>query len=143
MQSERTKNNQGFTLIEIMVVVVIMGLLATLVAVNVLDNAEQAKRTKAKSDIKALESALELYKLDNGNYPTTQEGLKVLTQAPANGTRGAYIKSLPLDPWQKPYVYLSPGTHGDYDIISYGPDGEPGGTGKNADITSWDSDKKE
>lgn len=137
---DRYKNQRGFTLIEIMVVVVIMGLLATLVTVNLLDNADKAKIVKAKADIKALENALELYKLDLGRYPTTQEGIKSLTEKGEG--HEAYIKgSVPKDPWGKEYVYLSPGSHGDFDIVSYGADGEPGGNGKNEDITNWSSSK--
>lgn len=132
----KTLNNQrGFTLIEIMVVVVIMGLLATLVTVNLLDNADKAKIVKAKADIKSIENALELYKLDQGRYPTTQEGIKSLTQKGEG--HEAYIKgNVPKDPWGKEYVYLSPGSRNEFDIVSYGADGEPGGTGKNEDITN-------
>lgn len=134
------KNERGFTLIEIMVVVVIMGLLATLVTVNLLDNADKAKIVKAKADIKAIENALELYKLDVGRYPTTQEGIKSLTQK--GDGREAYIKgNVPKDPWGKEYVYLSPGSHNEFDIVSYGADGEPGGTGKAEDITNGASAK--
>ena len=139
------KRKNGFTLIEIMVVIVIIGLLATLVTINVLPRAEQAKRTKAIADIKTLESALELYKLDTGNYPTTEQGLKALIEKPTSGNvpmnyrAGGYLNasSVPLDPWHHEYVYIYPGTHGKYDIISYGRDGEPGGEGEDADITSW------
>ncbi len=142
MSAEKKRDQRGFTLIEIMVVVVIMGLLATLVTVNLLDNADKAKRVKAKADIKAIESALELYKLDHGTYPTTQMGLKALTEAGQDGS-GPYIKGgMKQDPWNKPYVYLSPGSHGEFDVISYGADGEPGGTAKNADITNWSSEKE-
>jgi general secretion pathway protein G len=138
---KKRRDQRGFTLIEIMVVVVIMGLLATLVTVNLLENADKARRVKARADIKAIENALELYKLDNGSYPTTQMGLKALTE-PGEG-RGAYIKGgMREDPWGNPYVYLSPGSHGEFDVISYGPDGEPGGTGKNADITSWEAERQ-
>ncbi len=133
------RDERGFTLIEIMVVVVIIGLLATLVTVNLLDRADEAKRVKAGADIKAIENALELFKLDSGNYPSTQEGLKALIGG--NEGNRQYLKDgrVPKDPWNKEYVYLSPGSHGEFDLLSYGADGEPGGTGKNADITSWDS----
>ncbi len=140
----------GFTLIEIMVVVVIIGLLATLVTLNVLPRAEQAKRTKAVSDIKTLMNALELYKLDNGTYPSQEQGLKALVEKPTTGNipkhwrEGGYLNSnkVPLDPWGHPYVYIYPGRHGKYDIISYGRDGEPGGEGEDADITSWNLDEE-
>jgi len=139
------RKNAGFTLIEIMVVIVIIGLLATLVTINVLPRAEQAKRTKAVADIKTLESALELYKLDTGNYPTTDQGLKALTGKPTSGNvprnyrEGGYLNSskVPLDPWHHEYLYIYPGSHGKYDIVSYGRDGEAGGEGEDADITSW------
>ena len=134
------KDQRGFTLIEIMVVVVIIGLLATLVTVNLLENADKAKIVKARADIKAIENALELFKLDAGRYPNTQEGLKALMTK--TETHDSYIKggSVPKDPWCKEYVYLSPGSHGDFDILSYGADGEPGGSANNADITSWSTD---
>jgi general secretion pathway protein G len=137
MPQNLRKNERGFTLIEIMVVVVIIGLLATLVTVNLLENADKAKVVKARADIKALENALELYKLDSGRYPNTQEGVKALVTK--TESHDSYIKggSVPKDPWGKEYVYLSPGSHGDFDILSYGADGEPGGAGTNADITSW------
>ncbi len=136
-KNAKLKNQRGFTLIEIMVVVVIMGLLATLVTVNLLDNADKEKTVKARADIKAIENALELYKLDTGRYPTTQEGLSALVTRSEGGQ--IYLKGgrVPEDPWGKPYLYISPGSHGEFDIMSYGGDGQPGGQGKDEDITSW------
>lgn len=127
----------GFTLIEIMIVVVIIGLLAGLVAINLLPQAEQAKRTTARTQMKTFEQALDLYRLDNGRYPTTEQGLEALIEG---GRRGeAYLRgSIPKDPWGNEYAYLSPGDGGrPYEIISYGADGQPGGTGDNADISNW------
>lgn len=137
------RNQKGFTLIEIMVVVVILGILAALVVPRLLDRPEQAKRTKATVDIKSLEEAVGLFKLDNGFYPSTEQGLQALVTKPETGRiptkyhEGGYLKKVPVDPWGNDYVYLSPGIHGDFDIISYGADGEPGGEGKNADVESW------
>lgn len=139
-------NQRGFTLIEIMVVVVILGILAALVVPRFLDRPEEARRTKAAVDIKGLEEALALYKLDNGFFPSTDQGLKALVDKPETGripnkyAEGGYLKKVPVDPWGQPYVYVSPGAHDDYDIISYGADGEPGGEGNNADIESWNLD---
>lgn len=138
------RNQKGFTLIEIMVVVVILSILAAIVVPRLLSRPEEAKRTKAQVDIKNIEEALGLFKLDNGFYPTTEQGLQALVHKPDVGKiptkypDGGYLKKVPLDPWGNPYVYLSPGVHGDYDIISYGADGEQGGEGKNADINSWE-----
>jgi general secretion pathway protein G len=146
MKRSRWQNSKGFTLIEIMVVVVILGILAGIVIPKLLDRPEQARRTKAKVEIKSLEEALNLYKLDNGSYPTTEQGLAALVkkpevgQIPSNYREGGYIKKLPQDPWGGQYIYLCPGIHDDYDIISYGSDGESGGTGKNADVDSWTLD---
>lgn len=140
------RRQKGFTLIEIMVVVVIIGLLATLVLPRVLGRQEQAQIEKAKADIQALSSALKLYKLDNYNYPSTQQGLEALRRKPGgdppanNWKQGGYIERLPTDPWGNPYQYLSPGQHGEYDIWSYGSDGKPGGQDAAADIGNWDPD---
>lgn len=129
-----------------MVVVVIIGLLATLVLPRVLGRQEQAQIEKAKADIQALSSALKLYKLDNYNYPSTQQGLEALRRKPGgdppanNWKQGGYIERLPTDPWGNPYQYLSPGQHGEYDIWSYGSDGKPGGQDAAADIGNWDPD---
>lgn len=134
---------QGFTLIEIIVVVVIIGILATFVAPKFLGRTDDARITKAKNDIQALESALELYKLDNYNYPTTDQGLNALVApptsdpVPSNWKAGGYIKKLQKDPWQRDYLYLSPGEHGEIDIYSLGADGVEGGEGANADIGNW------
>lgn len=139
------KNNQrGFTLIEIMVVVVILGILAGIVVPRLLDEPEKARRTSAATQIRSFEEALGIFKLENGFFPTTEQGLQALVEKPTVGripTRykeGGYIKKIPLDPWGQPYLYLSPGVHGDYDLFSYGPDGESGGEGDDADITNWD-----
>ena len=134
---------RGFTLIELMIVVVILGLLATVVMPRMLDRPEQARRTKAKIDIRNIVSALALFKTDTGRFPTTSEGLAVLVSDP--GIRGydndAYLDKAPLDPWGNRYIYISPGVRGkDYDLESYGKDGENGGTGDDADIESWDLD---
>lgn len=122
---------EGFTLVELMVVIVIIGLLATIVAINVLPSLGKANATKARSDIQTLDQAVEHYRLDTNQYPTTEQGLAVLA------AKGGYIKKLPNDPWGKPYIYTFPGQHGAYDIASLGADGAPGGTGENADIGNW------
>ena len=144
MHRSLARNQKGFTLIEIMVVVVILGILAALVVPRLLGRPEEAKRTKAAVDIKGLEEALGMYKLDNGFYPSTDQGLRALVTAPETGRipkkyhEGGYLKKVPEDPWGNDYVYLSPGIHGDIDIISYGADGEPGGEGSDADISNWE-----
>lgn len=135
---------QGFTLIEIIVVVVIIGILATFVAPKFMGKTDTARITKAKSDILSLESALDVYKLDNFTYPTTDQGLDALIAmpssdpVPANWQQGGYIKKLQKDPWQRDYLYLSPGEHSEIDIYSLGADGVEGGEGPNADIGNWD-----
>jgi len=139
-------NKRGFTLIEIMVVIVILALLAALVGPKILGRTDDAKIQTTKTQIRSLESALKLYKLDNGVYPTTEQGLNSLVAKPTVGTipknykEGGYIESkqVPKDGWGNDYIYVSPGEHGDYDLSSYGADGVKGGEGKNADITSWD-----
>lgn len=136
-------NQRGFTLIEIMVVVVILGILAGIVVPRLLDEPEKARRTQAQVQIKSIEEALAMFKLDNGFFPSTEQGLKALVDKPATGRvpnnyrESGYIKKIPLDPWGNNYVYLSPGIHDDYDITSFGPDGESGGEGDDADINSW------
>lgn len=139
-------NERGLTLIELMVVIIILGLLATIITPRLLGRTEEAKRTKAIVDIRNLESALRLYKLDNGFFPSTEQGLEALVQKPTTGQipqnwrEGGYLEGgkVPLDPWGNPYVYLSPGIHNpDYDLKSYGADGVEGGEGKFADIESW------
>lgn len=141
---------KGFTLIELMIVVVIVGILATLLIPRIMDRPEEARRIKAKADIKSIESALKLYKLDNGSYPTTEQGLQALiskpeiSPVPNRWREGGYLeaKEVPKDPWGNPFYYTSPGADGrDFLIISYGADGESGGTGKNADISSSELDR--
>jgi len=136
-------DQRGFTLIEIMVVVVILGILAAIVVPRLLDEPERARRTSAATQIRSFEEALGMFRLDNGYYPSTEQGLEALVTQPTIGripTRykeGGYIRRIPNDPWGNPYVYLSPGVHGDYDLLSYGADGQPGGEGDNADIANW------
>ncbi|MDR6848983.1 MAG: type II secretion system major pseudopilin GspG [Sphingomonas sp.] len=135
-------SEQGFTLIELMVVVVILGLLAAIVTYNVLPLGDRGKITKAKADIAQIEGALDLYKLQNDVYPSTTDGLQALVSPPADADaskyqRGGYIKKLPLDPWGKPYLYASPGAHGEADVWTLGADHKEGGEGANADIGSW------
>lgn len=139
-----TANQSGFTLLEIMVVVVILGILATMVAPQILGRADDARITKAKSDIVSLEAALDLYQLDNYVYPTTNQGLEALATKPTdsplprNYKQGGYVKSLPEDPWGRDYLYLNPGIKGgQYDLYTLGADGEEGGEGVNADIGNW------
>jgi general secretion pathway protein G len=140
------QHERGFTLIEIMVVIIILGILASYVAVRLTGQTEEARRTQAVIQIEGLETALELYKLDNGSYPSTEQGLQALVEPPTTGVlprkwrEGGYLKKgkVPKDPWKNDYIYLSPGLHGDFDIISYGDDGEPGGEGKNKDVNNWE-----
>ncbi len=134
---QRLRARAGFTLIEIMVVVFILGLLVTLVAPKIIGRTDEARRTKALADIKGIEEALHLFKLDNGFYPTTDQGLNALVQRPSNARNynpDGYLDKLPMDPWGNPYVYFSDGQ--DYFVKSYGADGQEGGEGKNADIDS-------
>lgn len=139
---------RGFTLIEIMVVVVIIGLLATLVLPRVLGRQDQAMVAKAKVDIQAISSALKLYKLDNFNYPSTSQGLEALIKEPGgdppakNWKKGGYVERLPTDPWGNPYQYLSPGEKMEFDIWSYGADGRSGGDETNAEIGNWNLDER-
>jgi len=147
MRPSRFGDNRGFTLIEIMVVVVILGVLAAIIVPKFLSRPDEAKVTKAKVDIKGLEESLGLFKLDNGFYPSTEQGLKALVSKPESGRiparfpDGGYLKRVPADPWNSPYLYLSPGQQGrDFDLISYGADGQPGGEKVNADINSWELD---
>ncbi len=139
--SQERKSEKGFSLIELIVVLVILGLLAAVVAPRVYDKLARGKEQIAKIQIKELEGALQLFSFDNGRYPTTMEGLDALIQNPGNlpSWRGPYLgkAELPKDPWGRPYVYRCPGQHGDFDLLSYGPDGVEGGEGENADITSW------
>lgn len=139
---KRTKS-RGFTLIEIMVVVVIMGILAALVVPKLMGRTDDARILAAKQDIATLMQGLKLYRLDNQRYPTTEQGLQALVSRPVNGPvpgnwkTGGYLDRLNKDPWGNPYQYLSPGTRGEVDIYSLGADGQPGGTGNDADIGSW------
>lgn len=139
------KRQAGFTLLEIIIVVLILSLLVGIVAPKIMGRADEAKVADAKIQIRNFETALKLFKLDNGFYPTTEQGLEALITKPASGRvpanykEGGYLeqKKIPLDPWGNPYLYIAPGTHGDIDILSYGSDGKEGGEGKDADITNW------
>ncbi|NOZ83531.1 MAG: type II secretion system major pseudopilin GspG [Epsilonproteobacteria bacterium] len=140
------RKKEGFTLLELMIVVIILGILATFLVPKIIHKPDEARIVKAKSDIKAIELSLKMYKLDNGTYPTTEQGLKALIEKPEeppvpnNWKEGGYLdtNSVPLDPWGNAYIYRSPGDNGrDYEIISLGADGKEGGSGFNADIESW------
>lgn len=143
----KLNNRGGFTLIEIMVVIVILAMLAAIVGPKLMGRTDDAKVTDARVQVKNIETALKLYKLDNGSYPSTEQGLGALVTKPTVGIipnsykDGGYLESqkMPKDPWGNDYLYVSPGEHGDYDLFSYGADGAKGGDGKNADITSWDT----
>lgn len=140
MNRARRNHQDGFTLIELMVVILIIGLLATIVVQSLRGATEKAKRTKAQADIAELKTALDRYYLDNGQYPTTEQGLQALVASPTSGPvpanyeDGGYVQSIPLDPWGHAYVYQSDGNG--YVLKSYGADGQPGGTGRNADIVA-------
>lgn len=146
MKSRRLWNQRGITLIEIMVVLVILGILATIIIPRISSKPEEARRTKAILDIKSIETALSLFHMDNGFYPSTEQGLEALVEKPTTGrmpnnySENGYLKKVPLDPWKNSFVYISPGAHGDYDLISYGADGEEGGEGKFADVNNWELD---
>jgi general secretion pathway protein G len=139
-------DNKGFTLLEIIVVVFILSLLAAIVAPKIIGRTDDARIAEAKVQIKNFETALKLFKLDNGFYPATEQGLAALVEKPTVGQipqkyrEGGYLeqKRIPADPWGSPYIYISPGLYGDFDIVSYGADGKEGGEGKDADIKSWD-----
>ena len=139
-------SNKGFTLIELMVVIVILSVLAVWVAPKIMGRPDQAKQVKATVDMQGYETALKLYKLDNGSYPTTEQGLEALVSKPDSGKlaknwrSGGYIDKgkIAKDPWGNDFLYLSPGVHGDFDITSYGADGEPGGEEYDKDINNWE-----
>jgi general secretion pathway protein G len=134
---------RGFSLVEILVVLVIMGLLISVVAPTVLNRADEARVQKVHADFKSIETELKIYRLDNYVYPTTEQGLEALVTAstldpePRNFKAGGYLQEVPLDPWGRPYLYLNPGEHGEVDIYSLGADGLSGGEGQNADIGNW------
>ena len=139
----KQRSNAGFSLVEILVVLVIMGLLISVVAPTVLNRADEARVQKAQAAFKAIETALKIYRLDNYVYPTTEQGLEALVEAstmrpePRNFKEGGYLSELPIDPWGRPYLYLSPGEHGEIDIYSLGADGLSGGEDQSADIGNW------
>jgi general secretion pathway protein G len=140
----RAFSNTGFTLIEIMVVLVILGLLAAAVAPSVIGKADEARVKRAKTDIRSISNALDLYKLDNYNYPSTEQGLQALVSKPSgfpeakNWNQDGYLKNFPKDPWDRDYIYISPGTNGAFDLYSQGADGKDGGEGYDADVLSWE-----
>lgn len=149
MDQERLRNfgaraMRGFTLIEIMVVVVILGILAAVIVPSVMEKPGEARKVRARQDIQAIVTALNLYKLDNYVYPSTEQGLAALVSKPSgvpdapNWKKGGYLEKIPADPWKSPYLYLHPGTHGDIDVFSYGADHKPGGDGEEGDIGNWD-----
>ena len=139
-------NDRGFTLIELMVVIVILGILAGLIIPRIMGRPEEARRMKGRIQIESIETALKLYRLDNGEYPSTEQGLEALVESPTVGQlpkawrKGGYLEKgkVPKDPWGNDYIYLCPGLHDDFDLMSYGADGEPGGEDNNADINSWE-----
>ncbi len=136
------KKQMGFSLIEIMVVVVILGILASIVVPKILSRPDEARVVKAKQDILAIQNALDLYKLDNGFYPSTEQGLEALVEKPTTNPEPRdwklYLKTVPKDPWGREYLYLNPGQHAEVDVFTYGADGQPGGEGINAEIGNWD-----
>ncbi|GHC75125.1 type II secretion system protein GspG [Pseudorhodoferax aquiterrae] len=141
LSRSRRRIQAGFTLIELMVVLVIIGVLAALIVPNVLDRADDARATAAKTDVTNLMQALRMYRLDNQRYPTGEQGLQALLVKPTTNpvplNWKPYLEKLPNDPWGRPYQYLNPGVKGEIDVMSFGADGQPGGEGKDADIGSW------
>lgn len=137
------KRHSGFTLIEVMIVIVILGVLAALIVPKVMGRPDEARIAAARQDIFTIMQSLKLYKLDNRRYPTTEQGLAALVQKPSqapvpqNWSAGGYLERLPNDPWGQPYQYLNPGLHGEIDVMSFGADGQPGGQGVDADIGNW------
>lgn len=137
------KRHSGFTLIEVMIVIVILGVLAALIVPKVMGRPDEARIAAAKQDIFTIMQSLKLYKLDNRRYPTTEQGLAALVQKPSQApvpqswSAGGYLEKLPNDPWGQPYQYLNPGLHGEIDVMSFGADGQPGGQGADADIGNW------
>jgi len=140
LRKRRLSDEKGFTLIELLVVLVILGLLAALVGPQLFPKLGKGKQSAAKAQIELFGQALDQYRLDVGSYPTTQEGLAALvTNSGIDKWDGPYLKKgLPNDPWGRPYIYTCPGTHGEYDIVSYGRDGNPGGEGEDRDVVSWE-----
>ena len=142
-KKQRKTNQTGFTLIEIMVVIVILGILATLVLPKIMGRPDEARTVAARQDIASIMQALNLYRLDNNRYPTTEQGIQALVKAPVtepipgNYKQGGYLSKLPIDPWGTPYQFLSPGINGEIDVLSFGADKKAGGEGVNADIGSW------
>lgn len=137
------KRHSGFTLIEVMIVIVILGVLAALIVPKVMGRPDEARAAAARQDIFTIMQSLKLYKLDNRRYPTTEQGLAALVQKPSQApvpqswSAGGYLEKLPNDPWGQPYQYLNPGLHGEIDVMSFGADGQPGGHGADADIGNW------
>jgi general secretion pathway protein G len=146
MMKRKFDHEQGFTLIELMVVIVILGILAGLIIPRIMGRPEEARRMKARVQLESIETALKLYKLDTGSYPTTEQGLQALVEPPTvgelaqNWRKGGYLEKgkVPKDPWGNDFVYLSPGVNDDFDLSSYGKDGQPGGEDDDADINSWE-----
>jgi len=143
LQKKQMSRQRGFSLIEVLVVLVILGLLVSIIAPNVLGRADEARVQKVFADFSAIETALRMYRLDNYDYPSTEQGLRALVERPTleplprNWKSGGYLESLPVDPWGNPYLYLSPGQNGVYDIFSHGADGVRGGEGQNQDYGNW------